>query len=99
MAENIKGLTFLWENPTSSQKIDSVVRKVLEFGGVIETVLCSVGTQQIEEIKNWSKQPLKYAGRTILKQIEINNFSDLDNYVLATKTLSKRTPIISELAQ
>ena len=47
----------------------------------------------------WQKEELEARGKKITKTIDICEYSEVDNYILATKTLCKKRSIIREEAR
>jgi hypothetical protein len=50
-------------------------------------------------LTEWQKEELEWKGNKITKTIDICEYSEVDNYILATKTLCKRRNIIRDEAR
>ena len=53
----------------------------------------------MQEWRNWQQSELINEGKTVKKTIDVCEWSDVGNYILATSTLCKRRMILNEEAR
>lgn len=97
-AKGVRGLTFEWSDNASGKRIDAVATAILQKAHQIEQIVCSGTLSNLEELRKWERQPLTSRGRNIAKLVEVTDFSDVDSFILATRNLSSRRPLIDPAA-
>ena len=79
--------------------IEHITRKILSEGINLKSIMCEGKHKELSQLVTWQKKDLIWKGRKIQKTIDVCEFSEVENYILATRPLCKRRKIINEEAK
>jgi hypothetical protein len=55
--------------------------------------------EDVEGLDKWRKVVLNWRGRDVHKMVDVHNLSEVENYLLATRSLSRRKAVFNEEAR
>lgn len=89
LSGRIGGL-YIERGGTQTFRIDWLVRKALQAGVRLNRVVVEGGECELDNLRIWQRESLIFAGVQVEKIIDLSDFSDVGNYVLAARSMDRR---------
>ncbi len=82
-----------------SNRIDQITRKVLLKGAKLQQVIREGKLKELSDLKEWKREQFSWRNREIKKTIDICDLSEVENFILVTRSLSQSKLVINEEAR